>query len=389
MIRAGVRNGEGGVSLLVDARAILAGGIGRYLREILSRLFCDPRFSDFTLLGSGPRLREFVAQHRPGKEPPFIRMVDFEVDFYSPRLHLVWPLLRRKVDFEVAFFPHYDAPAFGLPPNSVVTIHDLTHFKLPETFPRLRRMAAGVIFDRVCRAAGHLIAVSEATRRDLLARFPEVASKVSVIRNGVSDRFLKGAPPSDGAARSAASLRPYLLSVGNRKPHKNLETAVEVLARVRASRPDLRLVVAGRSYPGWERVVERARALGVEGALVEFEAADDDLLHALYTGAEALLFPSLYEGFGLPALEARACGCPVIASDQGALPEVVGNGGALFDPYDVEGMAGAVERLSTPAAKMKRKGAPPFNCPAKWSWDRTVAELKTQLVRVAAGARGC
>ena len=305
-------------------------------------LLHDPRFTGVRLLGQPGPLREFV---RDVGSSGVVEVVDYPGGFYSPRTQLAWVLnsATRSISAPgVAFFPHYDAPLAAVPCGSVVTVHDLTHFRVPELFASWRRAAASVLLRRAVGQATRVLTGSEATRRDLVERIPACEGKVRVVPYGVSS-FWHAAPGV--GARSAGVDVPFLLCVGNRKPHKNLVTAVEVLARVRREHPDMRLVIVGAVYHGWEAVLHRARALGVASAIVDLGSVDDAELRTLYARCEALLFPSLYEGFGLPVLEAMACGAPVVSSNRASLPEVIGDAGVLIDPLDATTMADAVLRL--------------------------------------------
>lgn len=364
--------------MLVDARGIHTSGIGRYVREVLTAVLEDPRVAGVKLLGDPAVLRDF-AMATPGGGK--VATIPYDHGFYSPAAQAAWLALsaRGAVAADVAFFPHYDAPALAMPARSVVTVHDLIHFKVPEAFAAWRRAAAGVLLRRAATAAARVIAVSEATRRDLVERIPAVGGRAVVIPNGVAPFF--GAARDEAAGAEIAG--PYLLCVGNRKPHKNLEGAVEVLARLAPARPELRLVIVGEVYPGWNAVLARAESLGVRERVVELSGVDDARLRALYAGCEALLFLSLYEGFGLPVLEAMAAGAPVVASSRSCIPEVVGDAGVLVDPRDPAAAAAAVLRLSAdPAhrAELVRRGR---TRAAGFTWERAGRATMDLLHEVA------
>jgi len=330
--------------IVVDARALHNSGIGRYLREVLAALLDDLRFREVVLLGDPDDLGAFVA----GRGAPVpVRIEEHRGAFYTPRAQLSWQRLRRqgRIGADIAFFPHYDAPLLGLPARSVVAIQDLTHFCVPDAFPAWKRAGAGMLFDQVVRSATCVITSSESTRADLIKRIPASAAKVEIIPLGVGESFRACRPGECASCASNRALRPYLLCVGNRKPHKNLRAAVEVLARLLPEWPGLRLVLAGARFEEHDEVDARAAALGVDHAVVARSAVSDDELRCLYSNAEALLFPSLYEGFGLPPLEAMACGTPVVASNRASIPEVVAEAGALLDPSDSDAMAAAVQRI--------------------------------------------
>lgn len=370
-----------GISVLVDARGLLTSGIGRYLREILPAVFADPRVGRVTLLGEVGSLREFFGSVPHGEKGVAL---SYPYGFYSPAAQAGWLGLRLwgAARADVSFFPHYDVPAVALPERSVVTVHDLIHFKVPELFPAWRRAGAGVLLRRGVAGATRVIAVSEATRRDLAERFPFAAPKTEVVPNGVSACFMEargaGADPLPGAVAE-----PYLLCVGNRKPHKNLRAAVDALAQLRGERPGLRLVIVGTVYPGWDSVLAHAGRLGVRDRVVELSDVSDAGLRALYARCEALLFPSLYEGFGLPVLEAMACGTPVVASDRSSIPEVVGDGGILVDPEIPGAMAEGVRRLWREPGLRDELARRARARAAAFSWQESARRTVEILCRVA------
>jgi glycosyltransferase involved in cell wall biosynthesis len=208
--------------------------------------------------------------------------------------------------------PHVPAPA-------ATTVHDLQHEAFPQFFSRPQLTYRRHVYGRSVRASRLVVAVSEHVGDDLAERLGYPRDRVRVIYHGVDhERFRP-----DRRARE-----PFLLYPANWWPHKNHELLLEAFGLVRAERPDLRLALTGAGHPG--RLPEGVSSLG---------RVPDDRLADLYRSAAALVFPSLYEGFGLPPLEAMACGCPVAVSRVGALPEVCGEAAVYFDPTSVEDIA--------------------------------------------------
>lgn len=368
--------GRKSLDMVVDARPLYASGLGRYIRSILSRLLLDGRFSSFTLLGDPDEIQDFA---RTNFASDRIHAIDYPIAYYSPRIQLAWMALRarKRIQGDVVFLPHYDVPLVGLPAASVVTVHDLIHFRLPEVFPGWKPKAASLLLRRAVSQAQRVIAVSESTRVDLVERYPDAGSKVTVIPNGVDPSF-RATPEG----RAASSDHRFLLCVGNRKPHKNQVAAVEVLAQLKPSFPDLRLVIAGAPFEGSEEIIDLAAARGVLHAVDLIDHAEEAELLRLYQMCEVLLIPSLYEGFGLPALEAMACGTPVIASNRSSLPEVVGDAGFLVDPHDYHSMTERTRDLLTNPglrSELSRRGVERSR---DFSWDRTAIRTAEVLHEV-------
>lgn len=378
--RSGVRP-----ALLVDARALTVSGIGRFLREVLCRLIPDSRFERISLVGDVDELKSF-AVGIPGAER--LSYESCTARFYSVRVQLEWLRLIRRPEYRscTAFFPHFDAPVLGMPARSVVTVQDLIHFMVPEVFPASRRHLAGVVLNRVTARARRIIVSSESTRRDLVNRLPAVDEKVSVVPFGVNSQLF-----SEDDDRSEAAIppswRPYVLCVGNRKPHKNLIAAVEAISRLPAAFDHVKLVLAGPTFRGGDLVERKAAELGLSNRVIELGAVSEPMLRSLYRRAEILLFPSIYEGFGLPPLEAMAAGTPVLASNSSSIGEVVGDAGILVDPHDYQGMAdGIVAVLSDPSLRelLVRRGC---RRAAELTWDETARQVIDILLESSTGPR--
>jgi glycosyltransferase involved in cell wall biosynthesis len=163
--------------------------------------------------------------------------------------------------------------------------------------------------------------------------------------------------------------------VANRKPHKNIELAVEVLARLLKQHPTLTLVVAGERFPHWDRTVAHAARLGLADRIVDVQTLDDARLAALYAGAACFLMPSRYEGFGLPVLEAMASGTPAVVARATSLPEVVGDAALLADPDDVDAFTAAVASVLNDPVEAARLRARGTLRALEYSWDRTAADM--------------
>ena len=288
-----------------------------------------------------------LVDHLSREDSLELRPVRSGAGIYSLREQLTLP--PRALGVDLFHSPHYNAP-LAVPSPLVVTIHDLAHLALPEVFRgRAMRIYAQAMLRGALARARRVITVSAFSRDELVRRLGADPARIRVIPNGVDPRFR---PPGDPAA-VAARLRgmdidgPFVLYVGNVKAHKNLTGLITAFEQLPNS--SLRLVIAGTV--GGFRVGDDA----VNIALARSPAADriratgwvdDDQLLALYQGAHLLAMPSLYEGFGLPVVEAMACGTPVVCSDRASLPEVAGDGAVLVDPEDAGAFSAAIERVA-------------------------------------------
>lgn len=371
--------------MTVDARGLRLSGIGRYLREVLRVVLADPRVVRVALAGNPADLVPFIRAEGAERTA---RIVPFAHHFYAPAAQLHWAALQARgaLRSDVVFFPHYDVPLTDRSPRTVVTVQDLNHFRLAEQFAGWKVAVAARVLRRAVRRASRVVVTSQWTHRDLVGRHPDVAARVSVIPLGVTPgAAVSNSPSASARVADLTSGGAFLLCVGNRKPHKNLVAAVEVLARLSGRLPGLRLVLVGEDFGEDAEVRARAAERGVADAIVWFGRASDAELTMLFAGAGCLLFPSLYEGFGLPPLEAMAAGVPVVASDRASIPEVVGNAAATLDPHDWDGMADAAFRLLTdPAhrAEMVRRG---LRRSEQFRWEDTGARVADLIWEVGAG----
>ncbi len=297
-----------------------------------------------------------------------------------PRLwthvRLSWELAARPRP-DVLFVPAHVLPLVH-PLPAVVTVHDLGYRYFPQAHPLGQRLYLELSTWFSARAATHLLADSEATKRDLARFYGIPPGKVTVVYPGYDDTLhrVEAAP-----VRAKYGLpEGYFLHVGTLQPRKNLLRLIEAVARAPAP---LTLVLAGR--PGWLAgpIVALARAQGPRVRLLDY-VPDADLA-GLYSGARALVFPSLYEGFGFPVLEAMACGTPVICSNTSSLPEVAGAAALLVDPRDGPALTAAMVQVQTQPAlgtALAEKGAAQVR---QFSWARAARETLAVLARAARG----
>jgi glycosyltransferase involved in cell wall biosynthesis len=334
----------------IDARMYGPGftGIGRYTYELIRHL---------ALLGSANEYVVFLRQEAfDSFVPPNPRFSKVLADFphYSlaEQTSFLKVLNREKLD--LMHFCHFNAPLFYRRP-SVVTIHDLTLSFFPgkKMNSWLRRIAYHWVLKTVTRKARRIIAVSQHTQSDLEDLFHIPREKISVIYNGVDPDFVAPSSLSKASLGEKFDLRkPYFLYTGVWRDHKNLVGLIHAFHGLWEESGGLyQLAITGRPNPSYPEIPETIRNLGLETEIRLTGLVSDDELKALYQHALAYVFPSFYEGFGFPPLEAMLCGIPVAASNTSSIPEVCGEGNALFfNPYNIPEMQQALGRIASDQA---------------------------------------
>lgn len=362
-------------SLVVDARMLYGSGIGRYVRELVPRIMNGGEFESLHLAGDPVELAPWIARHVPGAH-----LLPLPYGRYDWRVQVAWAYLRRKLPGgrRVTWFPHFDAPALAMPAPSVVTIHDLIPLMQEGMAGIVKRAMMRAVVSRVTRLSARVITVSDETRQLLIARDVSLASRIHVIPNG-------GAEMADGPALALpdAVRAPFLLCVANRKPHKNLVRAVETLAALVRSHPAVTLVVAGEWFSSWKVIERLAESLGVRARVIDMGRVDDALLRSLYANCTALLVPSLMEGFGLPVVEAMACGAPVVAADLPWAHALGGEAIVYADAHSTDAWIGALlpllEQASARESAISRGRARAIG----FTWDAAAHATAQVLCEVA------
>ena len=356
--------------LVVDARVLWGSGIGRHVREVTARIVAAGEFAEVVLAGDPQELGAWCATLSSATPT---RIIALGGGRYSVAAQLQWPQLARSLpERSVVWFPHWDAPFFFSRRPTVVTVHDLIPLRVADHTSAVKRGLMRALLRRVTRRADRVVTVSQFTRDDLELHDSALRGHVRVIcGGGVPEAFVER---TDSALPPGVTA-PFLLVVANRKPHKNIELAVEVLARLLKQHPTLTLVVAGERFPHWDCTVAHAARIGVADRIVDVQTLDDARLAALYAGAACFLMPSRYEGFGLPVLEAMASGTPAVVARATSLPEVVGDAALLADPDDVDAFTAAVASVLNDPAEAARLRAAGTRRAFEYSWDRTAADM--------------
>ena len=369
------------MKIAIDARKWRDYGIGTYVRNLVRRLAHLDRETTYFLFcnpDDQATLRDLAEN--------FVPVVDSSRG-YRVQEHVTIPHKVRKLGADLLHSPHYVLPLLCRR-RSIVTIHDCIHLLFPEYLPnRMAPRYAKAMMGSAIRRSDLVLTVSEASRRDILDFYPWAsADRVEVVPNAIDDAILEDPGEEEmERVRERYQIRGrFILYVGNIKPHKNLERLIAAFGRLkeRPGHEDVKLLIIGdeiNKYAGLRRSVEAA---GVRQDVRFFGFVPVRTLSALYRLASAFAFPSLYEGFGLPPLEAMACGTPVVTSRLSSLPEVVGDAAVLVDPYSVDEIADALERVlgdDVLRAGLVARGRERVSL---FSWDRSVRKVHAHYMKV-------
>jgi glycosyltransferase involved in cell wall biosynthesis len=351
--------------MIVALDARMQQGVGTVLRNVALRV--APRLDMLILLGDPAEIEKW------GQFRGRVEIVPFLAPVYGLREQLDFPAkcLRR---CNLLHVPHFNIPVRPIPCPLICSIHDVAHLAGVLPISKAYTMAARWYYNHAARRSSHIITGSEFSKKEIITRLPVASDRVSVIPDGVDLAvFYPRQRAEVEPILAALGIRtPYILVLGSIRPHKNVGRILEGYRRLKSSNElPHQLVVVGRRE-GF-RINEElpvlpedvARQVVFTGFLGENEIA------ALYSCADLFLFASLYEGFGLPPLEAMACGAPVAVSRAGALPEVVSTAGAYFDPYSVDDISQTVRRLIMNPVERERLSRAGRARASQLTWDRT------------------
>lgn len=364
--------------IAIDARRIRDFGIGTYIRSLVHALSCIDRENRYTLIGGDGDVRTLAGLPENFQTAIYSRKDSTAFD------HLAFPLFLRGIAPDLVHIPLNRVPLLLMRPY-VVTIHDMANLLFEEGKSGLRMQLRRYRFRRGLVRARRVIAVSEATKRDvqnLMGVWPE---RIRRVYNAPDPQFYeRGEQSPDEHRRILERYQiqyPFLLYAGNVRRHKNIPRLVEAFAVLRGQLvehpvyKDLRLVLIGDTisqYPAVRQAVIKSR---VEPLVRFLGFVPFETLRCFYESAAAFVFPSRYEGFGLPPLEAMACGTPVVTSNVSSLPEVVGDAAVLVNPENVFDIARGIREAlldETLRAELIRRGRIQA---ARFSWERTAREV--------------
>jgi glycosyltransferase involved in cell wall biosynthesis len=363
------------MTIVLDARTATDHfpGIGRYVVNLASALARTQVTDQLALLYDPSAVATRL-------QVPALRQVACPVSPFSLRQQWVVPAQLRRSSARLYHSPYYLMPFWPNVP-AVLTCHDLLPFIYPGYFTSLQRLIYRLSNLMALNAVSAIITISQRTRQDLLRHFRLSAKKIFVVLEAADPHF-QPQPPAATAAVSRKYALPerYILYFGSNKPHKNLVRLVQAFGQ--AGLPSTALVVAGHWDPRYPEARQLAAQSGWQDRVKFIGPVAEADLPALYAGAALFVFPSEYEGFGLPPLEAMACGTPLACSNAASLPEVTGEAAALFDPHDVADMQAVLTRClaaTDERARLRERG---LERARQFTWEKAAQQTLEVYQRV-------
>lgn len=362
------------VGIITDAIDLKTTGIGVYAHNLINSLNIIDKKNEYYLIHY---MKTNMEIYKSNKEV-FIPMPEF-IPF---RFNTLWrdvilPLKLKNLELDLLHDPRQIGfpPLFSVPFKTIITIADLMPMLFPKLYSVRAVMRHKLLGAKIIRSADRIIAISESTKRDLINYLKAPEEKIRVIYLAAGNNFKQLQPGEVAEFKHKYNLDfPFILFVGLLHPPKNIPRLIRAYHKI--SNPGLghKLVIAGKKGPKCKEIFETAEKLNLQREVIFTGYIPDDDLPRLYNAADLFVFPSLYEGFGMPPLEAMACGTPVITSNTSSLPEVVGDAGITLNPYDVDGLARAMQEVLTNdrlRLKMVKKG---LEQAKKFSWEKAAKE---------------
>lgn len=358
-------------------------GIGRYVFELTEKLQEVDKINNYFLFMNWEEYEKFEAKNKRWTKV----LVNAKHYSLKEQLNFLFTINRQKLD--LMHFTHFNAPILYRRP-SIVTIHDLTLSFFPgkKMNSGLHRFAYDIVLKNSVKHAKKVIAVSENTKKDLIEILKTSPSKIEVVYEGVSEKF---SPRSDKEKneemlKKYSITKDFLLYTGVWRAHKNLVNLIKAFSiLLQGGTFDAQLVITGNEDPYYPEVKRTIKELGIEHAVIFPGLIEEDELVSLYQSAKLYVFPSLYEGFGLPPLEAMRCGTPVVASKTACIPEICGDENAFFfDPYDPTDMADMIQRVWIDEDLQRQLREKGLKHSLKFSWEK-MAERTMEIYNESYG----
>ncbi|MBI1911576.1 MAG: glycosyltransferase family 4 protein [Deltaproteobacteria bacterium] len=357
------------MKIALDARMITYTGIGRYIQNLIANLPVIAKDHQFSILLNNEEI-----------DLKDLRNISYNkltrnIPVYSIGEQIRLPVAMNGSKPDLLHYPSFNIPVVNLKPV-VTTIHDLIYYVMPEACPnKIAHYYARFMLNMAAKRSDSIITVSIYTKNDIVKHLGVSPDKIKVIYHGVDEiyRPVKDAKTLEAVRKRYGIDGDYIFYAGNHQPRKNLRRLIEAFSILK-NRKDCRLVLTGKIDPRRAELYNSVKELGLDGRVLFIGPVPEEELPALYSMARMFVFPSLYEGFGLPPLEAMACGTPVITSNTTSLPEVVGNAGITIDPLNTKELAESMESILSSSSlrqELKEKG---LKRAAEFSWERTARE---------------
>lgn len=355
----------------IDARMIDNTGIGRYLRNLLIQLARIDTRSEYVVFVNRNNSR-VVTQNNVMFVPLHIA-----VPLYSLREQYWLPWEIRRWQPDLMHYPNFDLPLLRWSPY-VVTIHDLIYYLYPDQCPsRAAHYYAGFMIKHAVAHARIVMTDSEYSKQDLIKHFAVPARKIRVVFPAADAQCCpRSVEEAHAIVRAQYGItQPYILYVGKQHPYKNIATMLRAYAVYGDIYDNFQMVIAGKKDERQKELYQLAETLNLGNRIIFTDFVKEETLFDLYRGARLFVFPSRYEGFGLPPLEAMACGVPVVCSNAASLPEVVGDAAIQVDPNNVRGFADAMQSVLTDQTQWEMLRQNGLRQARQFSWETAARQL--------------
>ncbi len=360
------------MQIAVDASSTISPrtGVGTYTYNLLQALGEIDKTNEYILYFNYFRPSKIVPKFEQSNFKKVINRIPAKVQ------RILHNNLKLPIELFVGGIDIFHSPNYFLPPTrsaqTIITIYDLTFKRFPETRIRSDVRYYNKWVPAAAKMANRVITISQSTKQDIIELLDIPENKVDVICGATDNQFV---PIEDIQILQRVKAKynlpeKFSLYVGTLEPRKNIPTLLQAFAILKKQH-HLKLVIAGRKGWLYDEIFETVKKLKLTGDVIFTGYICEKDLPALYNLADLFVFPSFYEGFGLPVLEAMACGLPVITSDTSSLPEVVGDAGIMVDPYDVEGLAEAMYKVLADATLQQRMRAKGLQRAELFSWEET------------------
>jgi glycosyltransferase len=350
--------------LVIDFRMHKASGIGTYIKSILP--FLVEKF-EVILLGSRAEIQDYAWSKS-------VKILECKSKIYSIKEQLELPLTIPECD--IFWSPHFNIPILPIRAKfRVVTIHDVFHLAFYDTLNFMQKIYAKMIFNQALSRSDMVLSVSNFSRSEIL-KYAKTDKNIFVVPNAIDERRFNCHCDSNAletVARDYSLPKDFVLFVGNVKPHKNLKNLLFALEKT-----NLNLVIVGKKdgfITGDSVIAEIIRTKNLSNRIFFTGYVKDADIGAIYNLAKLFVFPSLYEGFGIPPLEAQACSCPVVCSNAASMPEACGDSVMYFDPYNVEDMRDKIQMVLDDENLQNELRAKGFENVKRFSWERSAKQI--------------